>query len=555
MNKPDIDLIFEVSWEVCNKIGGIYTVLSSKSYMLHKTYGDNIIFIGPDFHNDAQEIFIPDSSVLSSIDEFIPADIKVRKGRWNVPGKPIALLIDFSGGYKDLNRNYGSMWELYKVDSLHAYGDYDEACAFSITAARLIESLYRNLKKKYKKVIAHFNEWTTGMGLLFLKAHCPQIATIFTTHATSIGRSICGNNKPLYGYLRGYDGDQMADELNMQSKHSLEKNAALNADCFTTVSEITAKECEQLLTLRPHIVTPNGFEKEISGTKVERSAKRLRARKKIFKILEVLTGKQFDDDTLIIATSGRNEYKNKGIDVYLDALASLRERNLGKKILGLVLVPGWTKEPRTDLLAKIHGDERLFLPTPYITHWLNNPGEDAIYNRIAQLNFNVNREENITVVYIPCYLNGYDGVFNLNYYDFLPAVDLTVFPSYYEPWGYTPLESIAFGVPTITTSLSGFGQWIISDFPEKDFSQTGVDVVERTDFNYHDVIKAIADRISYFTKLNKRQRKEISDASVKTAAFAEWENFIRFYIESYQIALKNISRRLNKKNQSKKNKK
>ena len=161
------------------------------------------------------------------------------------------------------------MWKRYGVDSIHAYGDYDEACAFSHAAGIVIESLYNFIGGDTKKVIAHFDEWTTGMGLLYTKWKMPSIATIFTTHATSVGRSICFNNKPLYDYLKGYNGDQMAAELNMQSKHSLEKAAAHNADCFTTVSDVTAIECEQLLEKRPDVVTPNGFESDFVPRQVK----------------------------------------------------------------------------------------------------------------------------------------------------------------------------------------------------------------------------------------------------------------------------------------------
>lgn len=258
-SEKGIDLLFETSWEVCNKIGGIYTVLSTKALELQKRFGDSLIFIGPDVWSPEtpSPTFIERKTLLGRASSKIslPYGISIRTGRWDIPGSPSVVLVNFHGVFAELNRIYGEMWEQYGVDSLHAYGDYDESCAFAVASAIVIESLTSHLKTDPSKVVAHFDEWTTGMGLLYLKSHLPQASTIFTTHATSIGRSICGNGKDLYRYFGGYDGDQMASELNMEAKHSLEKRAALNADCFTTVSEVTARECTQLLGVTPDVVT------------------------------------------------------------------------------------------------------------------------------------------------------------------------------------------------------------------------------------------------------------------------------------------------------------
>ena len=237
-NEKDIDLLFETSWEVCNKIGGIYTVLSTKARQLKSLLGDRLIFIGPDLRSDENSYFKERKTLLASAASklALPHGLKIRVGRWDIPGPPVVVLVDFNSIYPLLDKIYGDMWNQYKVDSLHAYGDYNESCAFAVASAMVVQALTIHLKKNPSKVVAHFDEWTTGMGLLYVKSHMPEAATVFTTHATSIGRSICGNGKDLYEYFEGYDGDQMARELNMESKHSLEKAAAHNADCFTTVS-------------------------------------------------------------------------------------------------------------------------------------------------------------------------------------------------------------------------------------------------------------------------------------------------------------------------------
>ena len=494
----DLDMIFETSWEVCNKIGGIYTVLSTKALALQNLYKDKTIFIGPDvwdnknpcpYFTEVPSLLMPWKKKAE-----LPYGIEVRTGRWNIPGKPIVVLVKFSGLFQIKDYFYGEMWERYGVDSLHAYGDYDEACCFSLAAGIVIESICNFKRIRHKNVLAHFDEWTTGMGLLYTNWKLPFVGTIFTTHATSIGRSICGNGKPLYDYLPGYNGDQMAGELNMQSKHSLEKAAAHTADCFTTVSDVTAAECEQLLDLRPAVVTPNGFHGEFVPTKGKAKKAREVARKAMLNVGSALAGKKLPDDTFIVATSGRCEYRNKGIDVFLDAAKVLEQSANGRKFLIYILVPAWAKAPRADLHQVLDRDgvrQGQPLADPVITHALNNPGDDAIINRIHALGFGQNPNSDVQVVYVPCYLNGNDGIFNLAYYDMLGGMDATAFPSYYEPWGYTPLESVAFGVPTVTTSLSGFGQWVLSDC-QNGFENSGVEVITRGDSNYHEVVGSLA---------------------------------------------------------------
>lgn len=542
----DLDMIFETSWEVCNKIGGIYTVLSTKALTLQNLYKDKTIFIGPDvwdeqnpcpYFSEVPSLLMPWKKKAE-----LPYGIEVRTGRWNIPGKPIVVLVKFPGMFQIKDFFYGEMWERYGVDSLHAYGDYDEACCFSLAAGIVIESICNFKRIRHKNVLAHFDEWTTGMGLLYTNWKLPFVGTIFTTHATSIGRSICGNGKPLYDYLPGYNGDQMAAELNMQSKHSLEKAAAHTADCFTTVSDVTAAECEQLLDIRPAVVTPNGFQGEFVPTKGKAKKARDVARKAMLNVGSRLAGKTLPDDTFIIATSGRCEYRNKGIDVFLDAAKVMEQSAHGRRLLIYILVPAWSKAPRTDLQAAISADpakQSAPLADPVITHTLNNPGEDAIINRIHSLGFGQNPDSDVQVVYVPCYLNGNDGIFNLSYYDMLGGMDATAFPSYYEPWGYTPLESVAFGVPTVTTSLSGFGQWVLSDC-KNGFENSGVEVIGRNDSNYHEVVNRLASALLQLADASDDYRAAASKAAHATASKAEWDYFVTYYIEAYRQALKAV---------------
>ena len=212
--------IFESSWEVCNKVGGIYTVLSTRAKTLQDAFKDKIFFIGPDvWLSKENPLFVEDKSVLNDWRKHAlkSEGLRVRVGRWDIPGAPIAILVDFTPFYAQKNEIYGQAWNDFQVDSLHAYGDYDEASMFSYAAGKVVESIYHFELSSSDKVIYQAHEWMTGLGALYIRKNVPEIATIFTTHATSIGRSIAGNGKPLYDYLFAYNGDQMAGELNMES--------------------------------------------------------------------------------------------------------------------------------------------------------------------------------------------------------------------------------------------------------------------------------------------------------------------------------------------------
>lgn len=545
-----IELLMESSWEVCNKIGGIYTVLSTKARVLHRQLGDRLVFIGPDVWppEKPSPYFVEKKTLLKSASTRmrLPLGLQIRVGRWDIPGSPLVVLVKFDTLYPELPRIYGEMWKDYGVDSLHSYGDYDEGCAFAVASAIVMQELAHYMGVDGNKVICHFNEWTTGMGLLWLKRHMPEAATVFTAHATCIGRSICGNGKPLYDYFEGYYGDQMARELNMESKHSLEKAAAHQADCFTAVSELTARECGQLLDIRPQVVTPNGFEPDfVPGSRVY-ARQRQQGRERLLRIGSLLKGRNLSPDTMLVATSGRNEYRNKGLDIYLDALARLERldstEHTSRDVLAFVLVPSWVKEPVADLSFDLdyHGDAPVY--PDYLTHRLNNEESDAVACRVRSLEENGNFNGKVNVVYVPCYLDGDDGIVNIKYYDLLPALDLTIFPSYYEPWGYTPLESIAFGVPTVTSDKSGFGQWISGNFND-DIYACGVKVIARTDSNYEIAAEAIACQIATQRDATAAEIAEAREAAVATAAKADWALFIEHYDKAFEVAQTNASER------------
>ena len=394
--KPDY--IFESSWEVCNKVGGIYTVLSTRAKTLQKVMKDCIIFIGPDvWKENACPYFKEDKSLFAEWQwEAKEQGLHVRVGRWTIPGEPVAILVDFNPYFEKKNEIYGWLWEHYGVDSLHAYGDYDEASMFSYAAALVTESFYHQYLDDSKHVIYHANEWMCGLGALYINHYLPQIGTVFTTHATSIGRSIAGNQKPLYDYLFAYNGDQMAGELNMQSKHSIEKQTAMYVDCFTTVSDITANECKELLDKPVDVVLPNGFDNSFVPKAATFTKKRKAARKRLLDVANALLGEDLDDDTLIVSTSGRYEFRNKGIDVFVEAMNRLlRDKELQKKVVAFIEVPGWVGEPREDLKERLKSGKKFDTPlnVPQVTHWLHNMSYDNVLGMMKYYDMHNRKDE------------------------------------------------------------------------------------------------------------------------------------------------------------------
>ena len=544
--KPDY--IFESSWEVCNKVGGIYTVLSSRAKTLQDEMKDHIIFIGPDCWKESESPYFKADSALFADWQWAAKEqgLKVKVGRWTVPGEPIAVLVDFTPYFEQKDEIYGWLWENYGVDSLHAYGDYDEASMFSYAAALVTESFYKHYLNSQQHVVYHANEWMCGLGALYINNKLPQIGSVFTTHATSIGRSIAGNMKPLYDYLFAYNGDQMAGELNMQSKHSIEKQTAWHVDCFTTVSDITAKECVELLDKPVDVVLPNGFDDSFVPKAAQFTRKRRAARRRLLEVANALLGEQLTDDTLIVSTSGRYEFRNKGIDVFVEAMNRLlRDRDLKKNVVAFIEVPGWVGEPRKDLQERLESGKQFDTPleVPQVTHWLHNMSHDNVLSMLKYYDMHNRKEVRVKVIFLPCYLDGKDGILNMNYYDVVLGNDLCIYPSYYEPWGYTPLEAVAFKVPCITTDLAGFGLWANKVFGHYGELKDGVKVIHRTDYNYSEVADAIKDTVAAFSAMSQKEIDECRKKADALSKKALWRNFIEYYHEAYDIALRKAEKR------------
>lgn len=473
-------IIFETSWEVCNKVGGIYTVLSTRARTMQQHFHDQVFFFGPDLGEHSNHFFQPDPTILPLWSH----TENIRIGRWQVPGNPIAILVDYHHLFAQKNEIYAWAWQYFQVQSHAAYGDYDDSSLFGYAVGQAMQSLYEHLVSAHvqEDYIAHMNEWQTAFTLFYLRHNCARIRTLFTTHATGIGRSIAGNGKPLYDYFQGYHGDQMAEELGMVSKHSAEKQAAHHAHCFTTVSELTARECDQLLERKVDIVTPNGFEMEFVPTAKAYTSARQRARRLLKTICEQRLGTTFQHNVQFIGIAGRLEWKNKGIDLFLDLANQLQ--------------------------APADTDRVMLLMIPYL---------DQVSHTIR---------DGVHVVFLPYLLDGTSPLGDITYYDLLIGLDATIFPSYYEPWGYTPLESVAFGIPTITTTLTGFGLWV--------GDSEAVAVIHRTDSNTDEVIRMILARLEHMLQIPAAQMRPLAQTIARKTT---WEQLFPYYLKAYHIAL------------------
>ncbi|MCD8313374.1 MAG: alpha-glucan family phosphorylase [Bacteroidales bacterium] len=534
------DYLFEVSWEVCNKVGGIYTVLATKSLHLSEELKRHHIFIGPDvwMHTKSNPDFIEDPLLYHDWKaEAAQEGLRVSVGRWNIPGNPIAILVDFKQFLPVQNDILASYWEKFGVDSITGNWDYKESALFGYVSGKLIESFYRYYLGSSDKVVAQFHEWQTGTGILYIKDAKLPIATVFTTHATVVGRCLAGNNLPLYDSMKQYDGDTMARQFNVLARHSLEKASARNADVFTTVSEITAMECKQFLQRDVDIITPNGFENSFTPQTDEQYAdKRRAARAKLVEVASAMSGEEVPKDAILIGIGGRYEWRNKGIDVFVDAMDRLnRAASTGRSVQAFILIPSGNNGPDKELAAKLAGKSSNY--TTQTSHYLMDKEYDIVTNRFRQLQLSNAVSDKVKIYFIPSYLEGNDGIFNMPYYDVLIGLDLALFPSYYEPWGYTPLEAVAFRVPTLTTSLAGFGMWVNSHYTKR---HPGITVLSRNDSNYNDIVDGVVDRVREIAGLDEAGRTEYMNNAKEVAEVALWKNNILYYKQAYAMALAKV---------------
>jgi len=532
------DFLFEVSWEVCNKVGGIYTVLHSKLKQVIKNFGDNYILIGP-WHEQSKDFVESSSPFLDDIRKKLAAkNILCHVGYWDTEGKPTAILVEFKQRYNIDSLLY-NLWADFGVDSLASNYDYQEPILFSTVAGEVICTLAEEMVVQERQVIAHFHEWMCGAGLLYLKKHGNKIATVFTTHATVLGRAMAQDNKTIYNLPPTFDPAIEARKHGVFAKYSLEKATAHEADCFTAVSNVTANESRVVLGKYPDKIVFNGLDVEQKRKEIVPD-KRPEIRAKLLQIASKTIGRPIDPSALLWITSGRYEFHNKGFDVLLKSLAQLESslaENSPPIVMFFLVAANW----HSKLDSLLEADSAKYLEQSgaalgIATHKIDNPTSDSIVRLSNELDLKKS-ENKIHVIFSDAYLQGDDGVFDIPYAQILAAGDLSIFPSFYEPWGYTPLESIVSSTPTVTTDLSGFGCWV-NNF-KQDYD-AAVYVLKRKDCNEQKVVVSLGEYLLSVIGYSRDQAyfANMRVKALQIAGLADWKLFFQDYLDAYARAIK-----------------
>jgi len=547
------DYLFEVSWEVCNKIGGIHTVVSTKAKSLVDRLNDKYITIGPDVWKETHgnPEFVEDKYLFRAWRKQANKNgLYFRVGRWNVPGQPVAVLVDFTPLFAEKNKIFGNLWEKFGLNSLDAQWDFTEPVMFGYAAGQIIESFYNFHLSEYDRIVAHFHDWMTASGILYLSEKVSQVGTLFTTHGTTLARAMANKGMPLNLDDKELNPGSIAHDLGIVARHELEALGAKKADAFTTVSQPTANECKVFLGKGVDLLTPNGFESTFVPEGPEFAEKRSTARNQLIKVAQGLLNQPIPQNAFLVGISGRYEMKNKGIDLFIDALGKLNNNDkLNNTVVAFITVPAAQTGARPEVIKRIENpDFSNPVSHEFVSHLLVDESSDEILKRIASAKLTNSPSDKVKVVFVPSYLTGNDGVVNLGYFDALIGLDLTAYPSYYEPWGYTPMESLAFRVPTITTSLTGFGDWVKTNFPK---IGKAVGIIERTNGNNQVYASKMTELMlktfsgkdagvltdkadNYNALVHKNQLDSRNEAS-KIAAKALWNSQIENYFGAFNI--------------------
>jgi glycogen(starch) synthase len=597
MAKANAELVYEVSWEVCNKVGGIWTVISSKASQMRRFYKDRYTCIGPYFAEKALGSFEEESApeeCKAMCKELEKQGIVLHFGKWLIKGTPNIILIDFTNFRFKTDEIKKELWYNFKVDSINSNSvEYNEPIVWSYAAGIVIEKLSQIYNKK---IVAQFHEWLAGPGLLYLKKNNANVATVFTTHATVMGRALASANIDLFCKPKGttkcnlqlMDIDKESYNYHTEGKHLIEKASAHNTDIFTTVSEITGLEAEYVLGVKPHKILPNGLDGDKFPTFEEASIEHRIHRNQVreFIMYYFFPHYQFDiKETLIFFLAGRYELRNKGIDIFIKALAKLnglmKEKKSKKTIIAFIWVPTGVRGVKLDILdnrtlfkdikdgleedtnqikrsilytvlskqelSKENIFARSFLDDtkrklmkfrkkgtpPLITHDLQQYG-DQIVNLLLESGLDNKEDDKVKIIFYPIYLTGADGLLDLTYYESMQAGHLGVFPSFYEPWGYTPLEAAALGVSSVTTDLAGFGKYIQK---KKQKRHPGIFVLRRMDRTDDEIVDDLTRFMHKFTRYTRQGRVKNKIEAKKLAEKADWKRLSVNYIIAHNSAV------------------
>ncbi|MEW5707195.1 MAG: glycogen/starch synthase [Actinomycetota bacterium] len=583
--------LFEVSWEVANKVGGIYTVIESKSALVKEEYGDHYFLVGPYFAGKSDSQFVEKplpSFLVKAQKDLAPEGVKFHYGAWLLDSEPQVLLIEFDNELASIAKFKTELWERYGVDSLFSGHDFDEPVAFSWAVGKLLESIKRfGLKKE--NVIVHVHEWLAGGTILYLNSTDLEFSTVFTTHATFLGRCLASSGINFYADIESINADEKAREIGIIAKHSLEKATALNVDVLTTVSGITGKEAEAFYGRKPDVLLPNGLNMAAFPDVQDITVLHRQYRKLLREFVQYYFFPHYSfnlEKTIFYFILGRYEVRCKGIDLFIDALAELNEKlkakDSDKTIIAFFFIPTWTSGVKNqliesksvyqhlrqninhnmdaiydrivrayagehefdiewilgkDFLDKAFALQRRFKKPgnpPLVTHDLADERSDEILSMFRQKGLLNAKDDKVKVIFYPTYLSGGDGLLNMQFYNVMAGSHLGVFPSFYEPWGYTPLEAGALGVASITTDLSGYGLALKEIGLKKKLP--GTYVIDRSTFDYEREKQDLLAILYEYTTLESDERMELRLNANMLAKNFDWKLLVKNYFEAYEVA-------------------
>ncbi len=587
--------LIEVAWETCNQVGGIYTVIRTKVPAMVEKWEQDYLLLGPYFTQTAAAEFEPlpidlETPVGRAIASMRADGLEVHYGNWLITGKPKIVLFDIASLIKEVDVIKGRIWENHKISTLGVEELVNQTIVFGELIRLFLNQLATENKAK-KDLIVHFHEWMASTCLPDLRKDKVKISTVFTTHATMLGRYLAGNVPNFYDVLDTFDWHKEAKHYGIEAQASFERAAAQKADVLTTVSDITAKECVAFLGRIPELILPNGLNIQRFAAIHEHQNLHSLYKKRIsdFVMGHFFQNQPFDlDQTLYLFTSGRFEYSNKGYDLTLDALEILNRKMKESGSRKTVIMFFITKQPYHSIdpevlhsravLDEIRENcqaiekdvgEKLFqasaaskdLTLPdlnefvgeywrlrlrrtvqtwktnarpkVVTHLLKQ--EDDIIRNLHRTQLLNHADDKVKVVYHPDFIVSTNPLFGLDYGQFVRGCHLGVFPSYYEPWGYTPLECMARGVPTVTSDLSGFGDYMMQIM--RDYEQWGVSVVNRKSQNYQESAEQLANLLFKFVQQSQRDRIMQRNRVESIADTFDWSNLRGYYDTAHELAV------------------
>lgn len=596
-NGQENTLLLEIAYEVANQVGGIYTVIRSKVPSMLDYWGDRYCAIGPYVHPNVTAIFEPsedyDHPIGKAVLKMREMGYEVHYGHWLIDGRPRTVLFNPYSVYDRLGEIKYLLWEHHSISTPGDDDLINQVVAFGFLVKVFVSCLTEPDVSAGFKTVVHVHEWMAGTVIPELRRDQLPVHTVFTTHATLLGRYLAMNAPDFYGHLPFFDWAKEAEYFNIQTQIQIERSAAHGAHVFTTVSEVTARECEYLVGRKPEVILPNGFNVKRYDIRHEVQNQHQLYKEEIHKFVmgQFFHNYSFDlDNTLYFFTSGRFEYRNKGYDLTLEALARLnwrmKQANTKKTVVMFLI----TKRPfhsinpnvlqshalmekireTTENIQKQIGNKLFMeaalqkdssfpdlnqfidenwkvrfrrnvqtwksqgLPT-VVTHNLADDGKDPVLNFLRASNLVNHEQDKVKMVYHPDFISSTNPLFGIDYHDFVRGCHLGIFPSYYEPWGYTPLESIASGVPAVTSDLSGFGDYVSQNLENPE--ECGLYVVNRTRQSFDEAANQLADILFKYVQMNRLDRITQRYESENGAMYFSWRNLTKHYFEAYEMAL------------------